>query len=227
MRVVREIVRSQLKQVGYDVKLAQNGREAIKEANSEPPDLIILDIMMPEIDGYEVLRQLKESDATKDIPVIFLTAETQEENIKKGIDLVVNDYVLKPFNSLELHRKIQRLLNQEQDRGRNSTILASKRKFKRFKTHLKSQFFLQKGGKYSEECTIIDISREGIGIEFQSDKKIDAGSTLHLEIFVPTESEPISVTGILKWIKQRNGGIKLIQILDENKWTKLTGSREN
>jgi len=111
---VREFINRQLRQEGYDVILSRNGRDAIKAASLKPPDLIVLDIMMPDIDGYEVLRQLRKIDSTKDIPIIFLSGETQEENIKKAIDFGINDYLVKPYVPLELLRRIQRLLNQEQ-----------------------------------------------------------------------------------------------------------------
>ncbi len=82
----------------YRNKVATNGTKALKIAmTSPPPDLILLDIMMPEIDGYEVCRQLKLDPATKDIPVIFLTAKTQEGDETKGFELGAVDYITKPI----------------------------------------------------------------------------------------------------------------------------------
>ena len=81
----------------YQVKSANNGRKGLQIAQSEPqPDLILLDIMMPDLDGYEVCIQLKEDPKTRDIPVIFLTAKSEIENEERGFSLGAVDYVTKP-----------------------------------------------------------------------------------------------------------------------------------
>jgi putative two-component system response regulator len=81
------------------VKVANNGEKALRIARSEtPPDLVLLDIMMPGMDGYEVCRQLKANAATRDIPVIFLTARTDPEDEKHGLELGAVDYITKPIN---------------------------------------------------------------------------------------------------------------------------------
>lgn len=83
----------------YQVKIAKSGETALQIANSTtPPDLILLDIMMPEMDGYEVCRQLKANPKTVDIPIIFLTALSELENEKKGLELGAVDYVTKPIS---------------------------------------------------------------------------------------------------------------------------------
>lgn len=83
----------------YMVKVANNGEKALRIARSEtPPDLILLDIMMPAMDGYEVCRQLKSDAATRDIPVIFLTARTDVEDEKYGLELGAVDYITKPIS---------------------------------------------------------------------------------------------------------------------------------
>jgi putative two-component system response regulator len=83
----------------YKVKIANGGENALKIAASElPPDLILLDIMMPGMDGYEVCQRLKRDSRTMNIPVIFLTAMTEEEDEKKGLELGAIDYITKPFS---------------------------------------------------------------------------------------------------------------------------------
>ena len=88
----------------------------------------------------------------------------------------------------------------------------NRRKFSRFGTHMKAQYFLQEENKGWEECTVIDISRRGMGIRFFKNEKISVGSTLRLEISIPTELETINVKGILKRINQSGndciGGIE-------------------
>src|SRR3990167_2850537 len=83
----------------YRVKVASSGERALKAVQSDPvPDLVLLDIMMPGMDGYEVCRQLKASAATRDIPVIFLTARADTEDERKGFELGAVDYITKPVS---------------------------------------------------------------------------------------------------------------------------------
>ncbi len=91
----------------YKIAFATNGKDALKLAASSVPDLILLDIMMPDMDGYETCRQLKSDDKTKDIPVIFLTAKKEEEDEVKGLELGAVDYIAKPFSPVILKHKIR------------------------------------------------------------------------------------------------------------------------
>ena len=84
----------------YRTKVATNGEKALAIANgAEKPDLILLDVMMPGMDGYEVCRRLKDNPATRDIPIIFLTAKTEEVDEEKGFDVGAVDYIHKPFSA--------------------------------------------------------------------------------------------------------------------------------
>lgn len=100
-----------LRQEGYHLTVAQNGKQAIESIHAIPPDLILLDIMMPDMDGFETCQILKENPATSQIPVIFLTARVQAEDIVKGFHLGAVDYIPKPFNSTELLARIRNQLN--------------------------------------------------------------------------------------------------------------------
>lgn len=91
----------------YKMVCATNGADALKLAVSSVPDLILLDIMMPEMDGYEVCRQLKSDDRTQNIPVIFLTAKREEDDEVKGLELGAVDYISKPFSSVILKHKVR------------------------------------------------------------------------------------------------------------------------
>ena len=114
---IRNILQFSLHKEGYDVILADNGADALKQVSdddslfSKTIDLIILDIMMPRMDGYEVLKKLRSSDSTKDIPVIFLTAKAQKKDVAKGIEAGANDYLIKPFKLADLFKKIKQLTN--------------------------------------------------------------------------------------------------------------------
>lgn len=91
-----------LKKEGYQINIAQNGLQAIKATERVLPDLILLDIMMPELDGFETCEILKASERTRNIPIIFLTAKTETDDIVKGFQLGAVDYITKPFNATEL-----------------------------------------------------------------------------------------------------------------------------
>jgi two-component system sensor histidine kinase/response regulator len=98
LKVLGQIVRKK----GHNLTFAQDGEGALLSIKSKKPDLILLDIMMPNMDGYEVCKRLKENVDTKDIPIIFLTARAEQEDIIKGLELGAMDYVTKPFNAREL-----------------------------------------------------------------------------------------------------------------------------
>ena len=96
-----------LKQKKYNISYAQSGKEALQKAGSFNFDTILLDIMMPGMDGYEVCEKLKSSTATRQVPVIFLTAKTEPENVVKAFGVGGADYVTKPFNSQELLSRVE------------------------------------------------------------------------------------------------------------------------
>ena len=100
--VILRLIQVNLELEGYQVLTANNGQEAVDIANAENPDLVILDIMMPRLDGYQACEQLKSSDATKAIPVIFLSAKAQSGDIEKGQSFGVAAYLTKPFDPTEL-----------------------------------------------------------------------------------------------------------------------------
>ena len=112
MPQIRKILRFSLKTEGYNVILANSGKSALEQAfdESNAIDLILLDIMMPKMDGYEVIQRLREADMTKEIPIIFLTAKAQQKDVIKGLEIGGNDYVVKPYKFDDLNKKIQKWL---------------------------------------------------------------------------------------------------------------------
>ncbi len=92
----------------YDVAVAMDGESALEIVAEETPDLILLDIMMPGIDGYEVCRKLKSSPAASGIPVVFLSALNQEDEKQRGLDLGAVDYITKPFDAVEIRHKVKK-----------------------------------------------------------------------------------------------------------------------
>jgi len=101
-----KVVGNFLKEKDYKIAMATDGKSALKILETNNIDLILLDIMMPEMDGFEVCRRLKEDPAKKDIPIIFLTARSESEDIVKGFQMGGVDYITKPFNKEELFARV-------------------------------------------------------------------------------------------------------------------------
>ncbi len=107
-----------LRREGYQLNMAQNGLQALAVVEDTIPDLILLDVMMPELDGFETCNMLKADDRTKNIPVIFLTAKVEIDDIAEGFKLGAVDYILKPFNQVELLARVKNHLELKHARER-------------------------------------------------------------------------------------------------------------
>lgn len=105
---------------GYDVTAVMDGNEGIKEARTLLPDLIVSDIMMPDVTGYEVLERLRRYDETKAIPFIFLTAKVEMNDLRKGMSLGADDYIVKPFKVNELVDAIEMRLEKKREYNKSA-----------------------------------------------------------------------------------------------------------
>ncbi|MCK4419050.1 response regulator [Candidatus Aerophobetes bacterium] len=105
-----ELVRVTLEGRNYEIVDASNGKETLKKARLEKPDLVLLDVVMPKMDGFEVCRKLKKDPQTKEIPIIMLTAKGQAVDKKKGRQIGARDYITKPFSPSALLVKIEEIL---------------------------------------------------------------------------------------------------------------------
>ncbi|MDQ3785531.1 MAG: response regulator [Actinomycetota bacterium] len=101
-----------LEQANYDVASAADGAEALALARERTPDPAILDVMMPKLDGYEVIRNIREHEETRGMPVILLTARVQEADVTRGFDAGADDYIKKPFSPQELRARVQSILGR-------------------------------------------------------------------------------------------------------------------
>jgi two-component system response regulator VicR len=111
-----ELVQLILERRGYEVVGAVGGREGIDALLDEPPDLLLLDLMMPDVDGWEVFRQLKSQEKLKDVPVVVITAKAQTIDRVLGLQIAgVDDYITKPFGPKELVESVERLLGSSED----------------------------------------------------------------------------------------------------------------
>jgi CheY-like chemotaxis protein len=114
---IQLVARLSLKRAGFTVTVVSNGREALDAIRRQPPDVVLLDWMMPEIDGLETCRRLKANPETAAIPVVFLTAKSQEAEIERGLSLGASGYVTKPFDALTLGRQVRQIVENADTRS--------------------------------------------------------------------------------------------------------------
>lgn len=111
-RDIRDLIAFTLKFAGFEVTLASNGAEAVEVAPVLQPDLILMDVRMPRMTGYQACEALKKLPETKDTPVIFLSAKGQESEIQEGLGAGAVEYILKPFAPDELTKHVNRVLTE-------------------------------------------------------------------------------------------------------------------
>ena len=109
---MNELICTRLEMKGFEVISAQDGMEGLEKARNEVPDLIILDVMMPKLNGYQVCRMLKFDDKYKSIPIIFLTAKSQQYDLEVGKEVKADAYLSKPFDGETLLKEVNRLLSK-------------------------------------------------------------------------------------------------------------------
>jgi two-component system, OmpR family, alkaline phosphatase synthesis response regulator PhoP len=108
---IRRLVEVNLQRAGYAITTAPDGQAALNQIARERPDMVLLDVMMPRMDGFELLRRLKADPATAGIPVLMLTARAQDADVFRGLQSGADFYLTKPFNSQELLIWVQRVFN--------------------------------------------------------------------------------------------------------------------
>ncbi|MGA7194418.1 MAG: response regulator transcription factor [Anaerolineales bacterium] len=109
---IRDLVAFTLRFAGYEVVAANNGEEAVQKASVEFPDLILMDVRMPRMTGYDACRAMKANPELKDIPVVFLSAKGQESEIQTGLEAGAEEYLLKPFAPDQLTDRVRAILSK-------------------------------------------------------------------------------------------------------------------
>ena len=107
---IRNLIEYKLKNVGFDVVAVEDGQAALETAKAILPSLIMLDVMMPLMTGFEVLSALKQDERTKGIPVLLVTAQSKEHEVLHGLELGADDYITKPFSPNELAARVKKVL---------------------------------------------------------------------------------------------------------------------
>jgi DNA-binding response OmpR family regulator len=107
---ILNLVVLRLERDGYEVVGAADGERALEQALERVPDLAVLDVSMPKLDGYEVAQRLRAHEGTKEVPIIFLTARAQKSDVARGLEAGASDYVTKPFSTADLRLRVQAAL---------------------------------------------------------------------------------------------------------------------
>lgn len=109
---IRRLVQITVSNAGCDVTVASDGEQALELIRQSPPDLVILDVLMPRMDGWEVARELKADPLTQGIPIMFLTSRGQEHDVLEGFNSGAADYMVKPFSPRELQVRVRAVLSK-------------------------------------------------------------------------------------------------------------------
>ena len=109
---IRILVKTILEKAGYSVVEAEDGEAALRLVNEEEPDLVLLDVMIPCIEGWEVCRRIRENEATRRLPIIMVTVRTTDEDIQRSVECGANAHINKPFDQKELLDTIKKLLGR-------------------------------------------------------------------------------------------------------------------
>ncbi|MGH2790782.1 MAG: response regulator transcription factor [Actinomycetota bacterium] len=107
---VRELIARKLAQAGFEVHTRQDGQAGLEATSEVAPDIVLLDVMMPRLDGIEVCRRMRAEPSTASVPVIMLTAKAQEADVDRGFGVGADDYIIKPFSPRELINRVQAVL---------------------------------------------------------------------------------------------------------------------
>jgi DNA-binding response OmpR family regulator len=181
---VRDYIRGSLEPL-YEVVDAKDGREGIQKAQKIIPDLIISDIMMPLVDGYELCRQLKNDVRTSHIPIILLTAKASEENIIRGLETGADDYITKPFNTKILCARIKNIIDL-----RSQLQLKLKRQMRLQPAEISVTSFDEEFHQELEDVIEKNLSESEFNVEQLGKKLYLSRATLYRKIMALTGEPP-------------------------------------
>lgn len=187
------ILQDRLEHVGFEIHTAYDGKSGIKKALEVLPDLVLLDIMMPGMSGFEVCKFLSEEESTKDIPVILLTALTSTEDISQGFNVGAFDYIKKPFNKNELIARINSALKFRESKQ----ILIEIEKIKTFAATV-----LTANHEIKQPLTLINLSLSAIKRELTKDVVAKEAIEKRIKYIESAASEIINVLDKLSAIKK-------------------------
>ncbi len=205
-----QVISNILYQKDINVLIAQSGKEALNIISRKPPDLILLDILMPEMDGFEVCEYLKHDPTTKDIPIIFLTAKTQTDDIVKGFELGAVDYITKPFHPAELISRVSTHLELKKSRdliiAQNQQLAEQNRQLQELNA-TKDKFFSivahDLKNPFSTLVTLSGILKDGLG-----NYGVDQIEKYAQMIYQTSERGYNLLENLLEWSRSQTGSIR-------------------
>lgn len=207
------MLQDRLEHEGYEVITAYDGKGGIEKAQTELPDLILLDVMMPGINGIEVCKTLVNDKKTSDIPIILVTAKTGAEDTKEGLDAGAYDYIKKPFNKIELFARVKSALKLSEA---NKLLLLTEKRSTFFATVVTANH------KIKQPLTLLSLSSAAIKRELTKDEISKDVLISKLKYIDAAVVEITDVLDRLNSIKEPvlsdyTGDIKMIKIDDEAK----------
>lgn len=207
------MLQDRLEHEGYEVITAYDGKGGIEKAQTELPDLILLDVMMPGINGFEVCKTLVNDKKTSDIPIILVTAKTGAEDTKEGLDAGAYDYIKKPFNKIELFARVKSALKLSEA---NKLLLLTEKRSTFFATVVTANH------KIKQPLTLLSLSSAAIKRELTKDEISKDVLISKLKYIDAAVVEITDVLDRLNSIKEPvlsdyTGDIKMIKIDDEAK----------
>ena len=207
------MLQDRLEHEGYEVITAYDGKGGIEKAQTELPDLILLDVMMPGINGIEVCKTLVNDKKTSDIPIILVTAKTGAEDTKEGLDAGAYDYIKKPFNKIELFARVKSALKLSEA---NKLLLLTEKRSTFFATVVTANH------KIKQPLTLLSLSSAAIKRELTKDEISKDVLISKLKYIDAAVMEITDVLDRLNSIKEPvlsdyTGDIKMIKIDDEAK----------
>jgi len=207
------MLQDRLEHEGYEILTAYDGKSGIEKAQTELPDLILLDVMMPGINGIEVCKTLVNNNKTSDIPIILVTAKTGAEDTKEGLDAGAYDYIKKPFNKIELLARVKSALKLSEA---NKLLLLTEKRSTFFATVVTTNH------KIKQPLTLLSLSSAAIKRELTKDEISKDVLTDKLKYIDAAVKEITDVLDQLNSIREPvlsdyTSDIKMIKIDDEAK----------
>jgi DNA-binding response OmpR family regulator len=205
------MLQDRLEHEGYEVLTAYDGKNGIEKAKAELPDLILLDVMMPDINGFEVCKILVNDEKTASIPIILVTAKTGAEDTKEGLDAGAFDYIKKPFNKIELLARIRSALKLSEA---NKLLLEVEKRTTFFATVVTANH------KIKQPLTLLSLSSAAIKRELKKetiDKETLLGKAKYIDIAVKEIADVLDHLNTIKdpVLSDYTKDIKMIKVEEE------------
>lgn len=207
------ILQDRLEHEGYEIITAYDGKSGMEKAHTELPDLILLDVMMPGINGIEVCKTLVNDKKTSDIPIILVTAKTGAEDTKEGLDAGAYDYIKKPFNKIELLARVKSALKLSEA---NKLLLLTEKRNTFFATVVTANH------KIKQPLTLLSLSSAAIKRELTKDeisKDVLTGKLKYIDAAVKEITDVLDQLNSIREpiLSDYTSDIKMIKIDDEAK----------